>query len=63
MLVEQKEKVRHVGARQPHPRRSSIPFCAVVLATEYGHFFVVQKGRPSERSPLCVVHVTADVLR
>lgn len=39
-----------------------IPFCAVVLATEYSHFFVVKKWSSSKCSPLCVIDVAADIL-
>lgn len=39
-----------------------VPFCTVVLATEYSHFFVVKKGNSSQRSFLCVINVAADIL-
>lgn len=39
-----------------------IPFCTVVLATKYSHFFVVKKGNSSQSSFLSVINVAADVL-
>lgn len=38
-----------------------IPFCTVVLATKYSHFFVVKKGNSSQCSFLGVVNVATDV--
>lgn len=38
-----------------------IPFCTVVLATEYSHFFVVKKGNSSQRSFLCIINVAANI--
>lgn len=40
----------------------ALPFCTVVLATEDGHLFVVEKGHASQGPALGVVQVTADVL-
>lgn len=43
----------HIGA---------LPFCAVVLATEDGHLFVVEKGHASQSPTPGVIQVAADVL-
>lgn len=40
----------------------ALPFCTVVLATEDGHLFVVEKGHASEGPALGVIQVAADVL-
>lgn len=40
----------------------ALPFCTVVLATEDGHLFVVEKGHASQGPTLGVVQVAADVL-
>lgn len=39
-----------------------IPFSTVVLATKYGHFFVVEKGNASQRSLLSVINIAAKIL-
>lgn len=40
----------------------ALPFCTVVLATEDGHLFVVEKGHTSKGPALGVIQVAADVL-
>lgn len=40
----------------------ALPFRTVVLATEDGHLFVVEKGHASQGSALGVIQVAADVL-
>lgn len=61
-LILKKRKRKQTGAPGSCLLAASIPFCAVVLATEYSHFFVVKKRSSSKCSPLRVIDVAADIL-
>lgn len=54
---------RKLRKKRPECREpGTLPFCTVVLATEDGHLFVVEKGHASKGPALGVIQVAADVL-